>query len=511
MELFISALASLLNPTTLVLVLGGVFLGIVFGALPGLDTSMAVCLCLPLTFVLDPVDGIAMIIGVFIGGVSGGLISATLLNIPGTAAAMATCFDGHPMAKKGQAGRAMGIGIFYSFMGTLIGMIALITISRPMAAVALHFTSVEYFSIYVFALTMMASLSGKSLAKGLVSGFLGVFIACIGIAPIDYTPRFSFGSNNLAAGFNLVAVLTGSFAVSTVMKSIKSPTDLKTSDFGHATKMHGFGFTVKEYVRQIWNMIRSAAIGVGIGILPGIGASTSNLMAYSIAKSSSKYPEKFGTGIMDGIVASETANNATVCGAMIPLLTLGIPGDIGTAFLLSALQIHGISPGPLLFDTNPDLVYVCFAAIGVSVVFMVLLEFFGIRVFTKVLTVREYILLPVILMLCGVGAFANSNRTFDVIFLVLFGLMGYFLSGWGYPLGPMCIGFILGPSTETSLRRALMASDTGSLTSLLSPIAIVFYIISIVSVVMAVRNNRRLNKRLEEAAARGENVPDANA
>lgn len=510
MELFFSAFMSLMNPSTLLLVLSGVFLGIVFGALPGLNTSMAVCLCLPLTFVLNHIDGIAMIVGVFIGGVSGGLISAILLNIPGTAAAMATCFDGHPMVKKGQAGRAMGIGIFYSFMGTIIGMIALITISRPLASVALHFTSVEYFSIYVFALTMMASLSGKSLARGLIAGFLGVFIACIGTAPIDYTPRFAFGSNNLAAGFSLVAVLTGTFAISTVMKSIQNPTDVKTSDFGKA-KMHGFGFTIKEFVRQIWNMIRSGVIGVGIGILPGIGASTSNLMAYSVAKSSSKYPEKFGTGIMDGIVASETANNATVCGAMIPLLTLGIPGDIGTAFLLSALQIHGISPGPLLFDTNPDLVYVCFAAIGVSVVFMVLLEFFGIRLFTKVLTIREYILLPVIIVLCAVGAFANNNRTFDVIFLVVFGLLGYFLNRWGYPLGPLCIGFILGPSTETSLRRALMASDTGNIiTSLISPIAIVFYIIAVLSVVMSIRNNKRLNRKLAEAAARGEDVKETN-
>ena len=457
MEYFFGALVSLMNPTTILLILFGVFLGIVFGALPGLNTSMAVCLCLPLTFVLNHVDGIAMIVGVFIGGVSGGLISAILLNIPGTAAAMATCFDGHPMAKNGKAGRALGIGIFFSFMGTILGMIALITISRPLASVALHFTSVEYFSIYVFALTMMASLSGKSLAKGLISGFLGVFIACIGTSPIDYTERFAFGSNNLAAGFNLVAVLTGSFAISTVMKSIQNPTDIKSSDFGKA-KMHGFGFTVKEFVSQIWNMIRSAAIGVGIGILPGIGASTSNLMAYSIAKSSSKYPEKFGTGIMDGIVASETANNATVCGAMIPLLTLGIPGDIGTAFLLSALQIHGISPGPLLFDTNPELVYVCFAAIGVSVVFMVLLEFFGIRLFTKVLSVPKGILTPVIFVLCIIGSFAMKNSLFDVWVMLVAGIVGYFLGKVKVPTSPAILGLILGPMAEKNFRTALLKS-----------------------------------------------------
>ena len=498
MEYFIQGFMSLLNPTSLLLIGAGTLLGIIFGALPGLNTAMAVCLCLPLTFVLDHVNGIAMIMGIFIGGVSGGLIGAILLNIPGTAASMSTCFDGHPMVKNGQAARAMGIGIFFSFMGTLIGMVALITISRPMATVALHFRSVEYFAISLFSLTMMASLSGKSLIRALIAGFFGVLVSTVGMSPIDYTERFTFGSLEMTGGFNQVAVLTGAFAISTVMLSVKNPQDVKSSDF-RKTKMKGFGFTVKEFCSNIINMIRSAFIGIFIGILPGVGAGTSNLIAYSTAKNTSKHPEKFGTGIMDGIVASETANNATVCGAIIPLLTLGIPGDIGTAFLLSALQIHGINPGPLLFDTNPELVYVCFAGILFAVFFMVFYEYFGIRLFTKVLTIRQYILLPTIIMLCSVGAFANSNRTFDVIWLIIFGLIGYIMTRNGYPIGPMVIGFILGTNTETNLRRCLMSSETGSLTSLFSPIACGFYVLAVIFIIISVRNTRKLKEKEAQA------------
>ncbi len=497
MGYFIQGFTSLCNPMSILLIAGGVLLGIVFGALPGLNTAMAVCLCLPLTFVLDSVNGIAMIMGIFIGGVSGGLISAILLNIPGTAAAMATCFDGHPMALAGKAPRALGIGIFYSVMGTIIGMFALILISRPMANVALHFRSVEYFAISVFSLTMMASLSGKSLIRALIAGCIGLLLSTVGMAPIDYTPRFTFGSMAMTGGFNQVAILTGAFAISTVMNQIKKPHDIRTSDFRTA-KMKGFGFSLKEFVSNIWNMIRSAAIGVFVGILPGVGAGTSNLIAYSTAKNSSKHPEKFGTGIMDGIVASETANNATVCGAIIPLLTLGIPGDLGTAFLLSALQIHGINPGPLLFDSNPQLVYVCFVGIIFAVLFMAIFEYFGIRVFTKILTVREYILIPIIITLCGVGAFANSNRVFDVIWLMVFGLMGYAMVSNGYPIGPMVIGYILGSNTEVNLRRCLMVTEGGSLSGLFSPIACVFYALAVLFTVVSIRNNRKLKKATAE-------------
>ncbi len=505
-SLFAQGLGSLLNPTSLLLILAGTALGIVFGALPGLSTHMAVCLCLPLTFVLNSTNGIAMIMGIFIGGVSGGLISAILLNIPGTAAAMSTCFDGHPMAMNGQAGRAMGIGISYSFFGTIIGMFALITISGPMARFALNFTSVEYFAISLFSLTMMASLSGKSLIRGLLSGFLGIFLSTVGMAPIDWTERFTFGQLALTGGFNQTAILTGAFAIPTIMFAITRPHVIKSSDF-RAVKMRGFGYTLKEFVSNIFNMIRSAVIGIMIGILPGVGAGTSNLIAYSTAKNSSKHPEKFGTGIMDGIVASETANNATVCGAIIPLLCLGIPGDMGTAFLLSALQIHGISPGPLLFTTNPGLVYVCFAGLLIAVIFMVLLEFFGIRLFSKVLTIREYILFPIIVMLCGVGAFANTTRTFDVVTLVIFGLIGYIMQRNGYPIGPLVIGFILGEKTETNLRRAIMASESSSLfKTLMTPISIFFYVLGIVFIVIAIRNNRK-----QRAKAAAEEAAKANA
>ncbi len=481
MDLFLSSFASVLSPESFLIIAAGVFIGIIFGALPGLSTAMAVALCLPITYTMSATHGISMIMGLFIGGVSGGLITAILLNIPGTAASLATTFDGHPMANKGQAGRALGIGICFSFIGTIIGIIAIVTLSPILADFALQFSPVEYFAISVFSLTMMASLSGKSLVKGLITGCFGMYIAMFGLSPIDSIPRFTFGTITMRAGFGMVSVLTGIFALAEILTNTTKSQNITKDDFVDC-RIKGLGFSFKEFVSQIPNAIRSAVIGIAIGILPGVGAGTGNLIAYTTAKNSSKTPEKFGTGCMDGIVASETSNNATVCGAIIPLLTLGVPGDIGTALLLGALMIHGIVPGPLLLTTNAELVYTIFAALFVATVLMFVMEFFGIRVLTKVLTIKKYILMPVIMILCCVGAFGNNNRVFDVVWLAIFGIIGYILRKFDFPVAPLIIGYILGPMAETNLRRALMASDGSLVPFVTSPIAMFFFIIAIISI-----------------------------
>ncbi|WHH57630.1 tripartite tricarboxylate transporter permease [Petroclostridium sp. X23] len=492
-ELFVAGFSAVFTFKAMLLITIGVAVGIIFGAIPGLTATMAVALCLPITFGMSPVEGMSLLIGLYIGGVSGGLISAILLKIPGTPSSIATTFDGHPMAAKGQAGKALGTGIVFSFLGGLFSILALIFIAPPLAEFALQFGPFEYFAIAIFSLTMISSLSGNSLAKGLLTGFIGMALATIGTAPIDAYPRFTFGLDELSAGFDLLPVLIGLFAISEILKTAETSLVLKKDEIRDYS-IKGFGFTMKEFIEQQWNFVRSSLIGTGVGILPGIGGGTSNIIAYLTAKNQSKYPEKFGTGIIDGIVASETSNNASVGGALIPLLTLGIPGDTVTAMLLGGLMIHGLTPGPLLFQTSGEIVYGIFAALIIANVMMLIMEFFGMRLFVRLLSIPKHILLPVIISLCVVGSFGLNNRVFDVWSLFLFGLLGYVLDKFKYPLPPIILGFILGPIAETNLRRGLMMSNGSFLPFVTKPIAAIFLAIAVFSIVMSVRKNMKNSK-----------------
>jgi len=484
----------------------GVFVGLMFGCIPGLSGSTAIALFIPITYVLSAEIGIALLMGLLIGGVSGGLISAILLNIPGTAASFGTTFDGHPMAERGEAGKALGTGIVFSFLGSLLSMLALLFIAPLLANFALHFGAREYFAVALFALTMVASMSGKNMIKGLISGCFGLVIAMVGIAPIDNTFRFTFGQENLVAGFSLISVLTGIFALAEIMKNAKKSRVVEKLEIA-PYKFKGFGFTGKEFVEQIPNALRSALIGIGVGILPGVGASTSNLISYQVAKDTSKHPEKFGTGIMDGIVATETANNATAGGAIIPLLALGVPGDVATALLLGALTLKGIQPGPLLFTSNPGLVYTVFASLMVANIVMLVMSFGAMRVFVKLLSVSRAVLMPTIMVLCCVGAFSNGNNPFDIVMLGVFGIFGMLIQKFDYPITPLIIGYIVGPMCEQNLRRALILGD-GKCSYLFSSwIAIAFYALALFSVFVSLRKTVIANQQAKikgELAVEGE-------
>ena len=474
------------TPVTLLVMLGGVTLGIIFGAMPGLSAAMAVALCLPISYGMEPIMGIALLVSLYIGGVSGGLISAILLRIPGTPSSVATVFDGGPMAERGEAGKALGTGIFFSFMGTLFSFIALVCISPYLAAFALKFGYFEYCAIAIFSLSLVASLVDGSLWKGLVSAVIGFTLTMVGVAPIDGYPRFTFGLSALGAGFDILPALIGFFAVAEIFgaaaDSARPQEEGEVVDF----KIRGIGFSMAEFVGQIPNMVRSALIGIGIGILPGIGGGTSNLLAYATAKNQSKYPEKFGTGIMDGVVASETANNGSIGGALIPLLSLGIPGDVVTAILLGGLTLHGLTPGPLLFKDHADVVYSVFVALFVANFFMLFLEYFGMRIFVRVLQVPKNILLACVMTLCVIGAFGVNNRAFDCVTIFFFGLMGYAFAKVGIPSTPFILGFVLGEMVETNLRRGMMMS-MGDVTPLFtSPICVVFLLLAAFSIVRAV-------------------------
>lgn len=452
------ALMNILNPTCLLLICLGVCVGIIFGSIPGLSATMAVVLFLPLSFGLEPANGISLLIGLYMGGISGGLISAILLKIPGTPSSIATVLDGGPMADKGEAGKALGAGILYSAIGSLISIVALIYISPYLAALTLKFTPVEYFAIAIFSLSIIASLSGDSLVKGLLAGLLGIGFSLVGMAPIDAISRFTFGSFELMGGFNIIVLLVGVFAVTDIIMAGLGRKHLDDAYQKKPYHLKGFGVTLQEFKEQFGNMIRSSLIGIGIGILPGIGGNVAGLLSYTATKNASKYPEKFGTGIVDGVIASETSNNAVIGGSLIPLLTMGIPGNTVAAVLLGGLTIHGINPGPLIFQKSGVYVYGIFFALIVATLAMLIFERGALPIFVKLLDVPKHILLPIVMVCCAVGAFSSSSRVFDIWCILGFGVLGVVMKYFKIPSTPLIIGFILGPMTEENLRRALQAS-----------------------------------------------------
>ena len=477
----------LLDPICLGLILLGVVIGIIFGSIPGLSASMAMILFLPMSFGMEPMNGISLLVGLYLGGISGGLISAILLKIPGTASSIATVFDGGPLADKGEAGKALGVGILTSFVGGLLSIFALMFISPYLAKVTLAFTSAEYFSIAVFALTIISSLSGDSLVNGILAGLFGIALSLVGIAPVDGAIRFTFGQSKLYGGFDTVVILIGLYAVTDIIRTGFQRRDIINQSTKYTYTLKGYGIGFKEYLSHWRNIIQSALIGLGIGILPGIGGSTSSLLAYSAAKGSSKHPEKFGTGIVDGLIASETANNAVIGGSLIPLITMGIPGNVATAIFLGGLTIHGISPGPLIFQKSGQYVYGIFIALLVANVFMIVCERAGLRVFVKMLDIPKYILLPVVMVCCVVGACGSSYGIVDVGCVAIFGLVGLAFKFLKIPATPMIIGFILGSMTEENLRQALMQTGGDWSIFITRPISLIFLVIAVFSVAMTVR------------------------
>lgn len=470
------------DPLSVVLVAVGTLIGTIFGAIPGLTATMAVTICLPMTFAMSDSRAIALLMALYIGGISGGLVSSILLNIPGTPASMVTAFDGAPMARKGEGAKALGTGIFFSFLGTIFGLIALIIIAPYLAAVAIKFGAFEYCALSIFSLSLVISLAGKDMVKGLAAALLGVMFSTFGISTFDSIVRYDFGSVNMQSGFQQLVVLIGLYAIPEVVgvaqKVVKPKVIMKQNTT--VDKIHGLGFTWQEFKSQIGNFFIAAGIGTGIGILPGIGGGTAGIMSYTTIKNRSKTPEKFGTGIMDGVVASETANNAAIGGAMIPLLTLGIPGDGITAILLGSLIIHGI---------------------GLSSLFMMIFMLFGIKGFVKILSAPQGLLMPIILCMCCVGAFGCSNRMFDVWCLLIFGLIAVVIRAMELPIMPVAIGFILGPIFEKNLRRAESFMTSGPAELLHHPIALVILVITVVMIIFSLRSNKRAAEREAAAAA----------
>lgn len=465
----------LLSPWPLFFMVLGTSLGIVVGAVPGLTGAMVIALTLPLTFYMKDLHAIILLISIYTGAVSGGLISATLLRIPGTPSSVMTTFDGYPMARGGRPGRALGLGIMASFIGGLVGWVFLYTLSPPLAKLAVRFGPFEYFSMVIMALVLIASASQGSMLKGLYSGILGMLVSMPGVDESAGQVRLTFGFIEFSGGFNLLPVLIGVFAVSQVLSDTISVE--QTLERVHLS-IKGMFMSLREWVRMGPNLLRSSVIGTWVGILPGIGGNIGSIVAYTTAKTFSKHPERFGTGFEDGIVASESANNASIGGALVPLITMGIPGSVIDALLIGALIIHNIQPGPMLFVNNPEMVYTMIAVCLASNVVMFALMTSAVKPISRLMYVPKGYLLPVIMVFCVAGVFALNNRFFDVWVMMGFGFVGFALERAGIPLGPFCIGLILAPIAEKELRSGLMLSGDSFLPLVTRPASLTFLIIS---------------------------------
>lgn len=445
----------LVQPFNLFVLLAATLVGFLGGALPGISGTMLVILFLPLSYGMDAIPAFILLTTVYVASVFSGLVSAILFRTPGTPEAVATVFDGYPMAQKGKPGQALGIGILCSALGGIIGSIFLIFLTPLLSSLALRFSSPEYFALAVMGLTVVVSLGAKDLTKGFIGVGFGLFLATIGMDPLTGAERFTFGNTSLLTGVNLIPVITGLFAISEVLRKSKEDNTIQQTISKFKTKIFD-----RKIIKQIKGTIaRSSLIGVFIGILPGIGATTAAMVSYSEAMRFSKHPEKFGTGIPEGIAAPETANNAAAVGTIIPLLALGIPGGASTAVLLGAFVMHGLQPGPMLIQQAPDVVYTIFMAMLSVNLLIILLSKPFIRVFSKILKIRYYILGPAIVMLCVIGVYSVSNSIAAIWIMLLFGVIGYYLDKIKFPVATIILGLVLGPLAESELRRSLEMSN----------------------------------------------------
>ena len=437
-----------------ILVLGvGVIIGTFVGAIPGMTTSMAVALTLPFTFTLHPVTGILLLLGVYKGGIYGGSITAILINAPGTPAASCTLLDGYPLAKKGEARRALDIALYASCVADFISNISLILFAGLLAQLALAFGSPEVFTLILFSLTIIAGVSGDQLLKGFGSAAIGLILATIGLDLIYGTNRFVFGEVQLMSGLNFIPVLIGLFALPEIIDYFGR----KKLILEH-NPLAGVGASFQDFKKCLKKIIRGSVIGVILGAIPGIGGAPSAFLSYSEAKRNSKNSKNFGKGEIEGVAASESGNNGVAGATMIPLLALGIPGDVITAIILGAFMIHGLRPGPLLFVENLPIIYALFIGIMLSSIYLLVVGKLSIKLISRIADIPHSILFPLVLILCVYGAYAINNTIFDVGVMFMMGFIGFMMLKLEIPAAPFLIAFILGPILEDNFRQSLLLS-----------------------------------------------------
>lgn len=489
MAMFGTALLTILQPQYLIPMFVCVAIGIVLGAIPGLTGSLGMTIILPLTFGVSTNLSFAMLIGMWIGGTSGGFISATLLGIPGAPSSVATCFDAYPMTKKGEAYRALLIGIVASFIGTAASVIIAAFVTPFIAKWALSLGPWEYFSLCLCAVTVVCSLVNKNIFKGFLGAAIGLLLSTFGMSPLDGAYRFTFGIPDLTGGIDMLALMLGLYAIKQIIVDYaKGQQSLSKVD---KLKTGGVSIVLKDLINNIGTVIRSFIIGLWIGFLPGMGSGLSNLVAYAQAKSAAKDGSEWGNGCPGGIWASETSNNASIGGAIIPMIALGIPGDTVTALLLSGLTIHGLQAGPLFMQNNADLAYMIFVCVLFAAILTLFIQLFGVRLFPKILSLPANYLYAIIIVMCFIGSYISTNTTFNMLMMLGLVLLGLILDYCDIPVSPLLLAYILGPQLESYFRKGISYTSDGILPFITRPISALFLIIAVLSVIVPIIRGRR--------------------
>ncbi|MDC1339509.1 tripartite tricarboxylate transporter permease [Planktomarina temperata] len=494
MEAFSLGLEHVLTLSALLAILVGTVLGVAVGVLPGLGSVIGITMVLPFTFSMEQIPALALMLGIYCGSVYGGSISAIMINTPGTPQAAATALDGFPMAQRGDADLALGWTTAASVIGGLFSVLVLIIAAPQLAAFSLNFTAIEYFALGIFALICIANVSRGAMAKGLLAGAIGLFLATIGVDHVTGDMRFTFGSFEMTAGISLIPAIVGLFALSEVFIRASESTVVKE------LVTHKVGFRLppcSEWRPRLWLLFKSCTIGSFVGTLPGTGAATAAFIAYGEAKRSAPHKEKLGTGEPDGLVAAESANNAVTGSAMVPTLALGIPGDPVTAVMLGTFIVHGLTPGPRLFTENLDLVYAVFLILVAVNILMFFVGALGAQVFTRALRVPEPLLMTMVTVIAIVGAYGVRGNPLDLATAFVAGVGGFVLRKAGFPLAPLVIGMVLSQMIENSLRQGLLLTRGSFIAFFERPIALTLFIITAVMLVWPLVRYLRRRKSLK--------------
>jgi len=477
MDAFIQGALLLSTPENIGLIAAGVLIGVVVGALPGLSSPMAIALLIPFTIQLEPVPAIAMMAALYCAGTFGGSITAILINAPGAPPAVATALDGYPMAKNGEPGRALGIATISSVTGGIISLLVFIIAAPALASVALEFGPQEYFALAVFALSMLASMSGKSSIRNMISGFVGVLIGTIGIHLTTGVERFTFGFSELDEGISFIPVLIGLFAMGEMLSQSQTLNKYVERIQAKAMRLP----TMAELKSLRGTILRSSGIGTFIGILPAEGSTVAAIIGYNEAKRFSKTPEKFGTGHAEGIAGPEAANNAAAGGAMVPTLALGIPGSGSTALILAALIMHGLRPGPYLLNETPEFLYAIFIAMLFANLAFLGIGLVGAKFFSMITFIPKQFLWPAVFVFSMIGAYSGSSSFIDVWVMMGFGIIGFFMNRHGFSAAPLVMGLILGAMVEETFSQSMIIYDNNFMMMFESKIVILFFALTVVS------------------------------
>lgn len=483
----VSSFMDVLNFDCLLWIALGTLIGIVFGAAPGLTATTAVALFTPITFYMPLNISLSFLMGMYCGGFYAGSIPAILINTPGAPGNAATVMDGYPMAKNGQAGRALSVSVTSSYIGGTLSAFALLVFAPIIAKIALKFGAPEYFAVAVLGLVCIAGVSGRSIVKGIAGATIGMFLSTIGMDPIDGLQRFTLDSVYLMGGIALIPALVGLFAITEVLSKVDKMDDENNKVI---TQISGIMPHFSEYWHNKWLILKSSIIGILVGAVPGTGPTIASWMAYNEAKRSAKDPEKYGTGIPEGVMATEASNNAVTGGALIPLLTLGVPGDTVTAVLLGALMIQGLTPGPMLLTEHYDLVAFLLWILIFANIVMLLMGLLSSKFAPYILKIPVKILMPIVCVLCITGGYAANNSFFDAAMVIVIGLGGYILMSFGFPVAPVVLGLILGPIIEPNMRMALIGSGLNPFVFISTPLSAGLLVLAFVLVWVMNRRGR---------------------